>query len=323
MAERVLLTGATGFVGGHLARAFVEAGYVVRCGVRATSDTRALDDLPIERVSLDLVHPTAPLAEAVRGAEVVVHAAGITRARREGDYHAINAEGTRRLAATAAASAGVRRFVLISSLAARGPDASANDGRDRPASAYGRSKLEAEAYLRPYCDRMEGVVLRPAAVYGPRDRDFLPLIKMVRAGWVPVANGPLLFQPVYAEDLARAALAAARRPVGIGPFPVAEAGRYAWPEVVEGLGEALGRPVRLFRVPAAFVVSAGVVTERAARLIGADPLLDERRARDLAVNAWTCDVSGTEEALAWRAEVPLRDGLEQTVGWYRRAGWLV
>ena len=322
MAGRVLVTGASGFVGGHLARAFVEDGYTVRCGVRATSDTRTLDGLPVERVPLDLRHPENSLVGAVRDAEIVVHAAGITRARREGDYHAINAEGTRLLAA-AAAAAGVRRFVLISSLAARGPDASAGDGRDRPASAYGESKLAAEAYLRPFGDRMEIAVLRPAAVYGPRDRDFLPLIKLARAGWVSVPKEPTLLQPVYAEDVARAALAAAREPVGFGPFPVAEPGRYGWRDVAEGLGRALGRTVRILRLPPAVLVSAGVVAERAAGLWGLDPPFDERRARDLAVNSWTCDVSGTEEALAWRAEVSLYEGLERTVRWYRRAGWLV
>ena len=322
MAGRVLVTGATGFVGGHLARALVEAGYTVRCGVRATSDAGTLDGLGVERVALDLRRPGDYLTEAVRDVEFVVHAAGITRARREGDYRVINAEGTRRLAA-AAADAGVRRFVLISSLAARGPDASARDGRDHPTSAYGRSKLSAEEYLRGFGDRMEVVALRPAAVYGPRDRDFLPLIKLARTGWLVAPTNPLRLQPAYAGDVARAAVAAARSPLDFGPFPVAEPGRYGWPEVAEGLGRTLGRRVRLLRVPGAVLVAGGVLAERAAGLWGMDPPLDERRARDLAANSWTCDVAGTEEALAWRAEVSLYDGLERAVRWYRRAGWLV
>jgi nucleoside-diphosphate-sugar epimerase len=317
----VLLTGATGFVGSHVARAFIEAGYEVRCGVRATSDTRAIEGLAVERVALDLDRRIP--AEALKDAEVVVHAAGITRARREDDYHAVNAVATRRLAA-AAASAGVRRFVLISSLAARGPDASSHDGLDHPVSAYGRSKVAAEGYLRLFGDRMETVALRPAGIYGPRDTDFLPLIKVARAGWLVIPSDSLRLQPAYAEDVARAVLAAARvAPVGFGPFPVAEQGRYAWREVADGLGRALERPVRTLRLPAGLLVFAGRVAERTARFSGVVPFLDERRARDLAVNAWTCDVSGTEEALGWRAEVPLFDGLRRTVRWYRRAGWLV
>ncbi len=322
MAGRVLLTGATGFIGGHVARAFVEAGYRLRCSARATSDTRTLDGLPVELVRLDLGHAAERLDEAVEGAEIVVHAAGITRARRESDYHAVNAEAAWRLAA-AAAAAGVRRFVFISSLAARGPDAYSREGLDHPASAYGRSKAAAEDYLRRFDDGMEVVALRPAGVYGPRDTDFLPLIKLASAGWLLIPDASLLLQPAYAEDVARAVLAAARSSAGFGPYPVAEPARYAWQDVAEGLGLALGRPVRTLRLPAAVLLLAGRVAQQAGRLPGVVPVLDERRARDLAVNAWSCDVSGTEEALGWRAEVPLLEGLERTVRWYRRAGWLV
>ena len=319
MPDRVLLTGATGFVGSHIAGAFVEAGYEVLCGVRASSDMRWISDLPIERVSLDLKGGAEGLPRAVENADLVVHAAGITRARRVEDYYAVNAEGTRRLTA-AALGAGVRRFVLISSLAARGPDDPTKD--DHPESAYGRSKLEAEAYLRSLGGRMEAVVLRPAAVYGPRDTDLLPLFKMANRGWLPLPSGANLLQPVYATDVARAALAAVREPLGFGPFPVAENRLYTWKEVIAGLEKALGRTVRTVRLPAAAFTLAGRAAGWAARPFSAVPVFDERRGRDLAVHTWTCDISATEKALGWRAEVALPEGLERTARWYGQAGWL-
>jgi nucleoside-diphosphate-sugar epimerase len=319
MPERVLLTGATGFVGSHIAGAFVEAGYEVLCGVRASSDMRWISDLPIERVSLDLKGGAEGLPRAVENADLVVHTAGITRARRVEDYHSVNAEGTRRLA-VAAFEAGVRRFVLISSLAARGPDDPTKD--DHPESAYGRSKLEAEAYLRSLGGRMEAVVLRPAAVYGPRDTDLLPLFKMANRGWLPVPSGANLLQPVYATDVARAALAAVREPLGFGPFPVAENRLYTWKEVIAGLEKALGRTVRAVRLPTAAFTLAGRAAEWAARPFSAVPVFDERRGRDLAVHTWTCDISATEKALGWRAEVALSEGLERSARWYGQAGWL-
>lgn len=321
MPDRVLLTGATGFVGSHVARALAEAGHEVRCGVRPTSDTRPIDDLPAERVPIDLESPRA-LAEAVSDARVVVHAAGLTRASRPSDYYSVNAEGTRRLA-MAAAAAGVRRFVFISSLAARGPDdPSTGAGGDHPVSDYGRSKLAAEAYLRDLDGPMEVVALRPAAVYGPRDTEFLPLFRMARAGWVAVPGGAPLLQPVYAGDLARAVLAASREGVGFGPFPVADGERYAWKDVVLALENALGRPVRAVRLPGAAFLLAGELAGRAARVLGSDAPLDGRRARDLAVHTWTCDVSAARGDLGWRAEVPLFEGLERTARWYLEAGWL-
>jgi nucleoside-diphosphate-sugar epimerase len=169
---------------------------------------------------------------------------------------------------------------------------------------------------------MEAVVLRPAAVYGPRDTDLLPLFRMARAGWLPVPRGAAPLQPIYAEDAARAALAAAREPVGFGPFPVAENRRYAWPDVAAGLEKSLGRTVRAVGLPAGAFVLAGRAAEWATKPLSAVPIFDERRARDLALNAWTCDVSGTGEALGWRAEVSLFEGLERTARWYGQVGWL-
>ena len=322
MPDRVLVTGATGFVGSHVAQAFVEAGHEVRCGLRATSDPRWISDLPVERVPLDLTGPE-DLSQAVEDVGVVVHAAGLVKARRTSDYSLVNTEGTRKLAA-AAKEAGVRRFVLISSLAARGPDnTAARDDRDHPTSAYGRSKLKAEEVLRPFGEQMEVITLRPAGIYGPRDAEILPLFKMAREGWLILPSGPQVLQPVYVADMARAALVAAgKTAVGFGPHPVAEASRYTWQNAAKGLEDVFGRTVRVVYLPAAAFKLAGRAAEKASRLFDTIPVFDERQAWDLAVHTWTCDPSSTEQALGWRAEVPLYRGLELTAHWYRRVGWI-
>lgn len=288
--------------------------------MRHTSDTRHLSSLGAELVSLDLGRP-AGFSAALQGIDVVVHAAGVTRARRPEDFFRFNARATGFLAA-AAWEAGVRRFVLISSLAARGPD-----GSNRPTSFYGRSKLEAERLLRNRGGGMPAAVLRPAAIYGPRDTDLLPLFQMAHTGWLVLPAGKGALQPVYAADVARALLAAADagREPGFGPHPVAEDGRYSWEEVAAEMGRALGRPVRTIRLPAAAFLAAGMASEavaRLSRLSNAAPLFDRRRAEDLAVRSWTCDPSSAAGALGRRAEVPLSEGLRRTALWYRREDWI-
>jgi nucleoside-diphosphate-sugar epimerase len=321
--SRTLVTGATGFVGSHVAEAYREAGHEVRCTVRASSDLRWIRDLDVQRVEADLRDP-GRLREALEGVDRVVHVAGVTAASRPSLYREVNVEGTRRLA-EAAAAAGVGRFVFVSSLAARGPD-----GARGPVSAYGRSKREAEEALAragrgPAGDprELETVVLRPAGVYGPRDTDLLTLFRAADAGWLPTPTGASPLQPVYARDVAEAALLAGEGEApGFGPWPLAEERRYRWKEVAAGMAEALDRPVRTVPVPGWLLVAAGAVVERVSGALGRTPELDRRRAKDLATHAWTCDPRVSEEALGWRPAVPLAAGLRRTARWYREAGWL-
>lgn len=328
VAGVTLVTGATGFVGSHAAEALVEAGHDVRCTVRASSDLRWIRDLDVERVELDLADP-ARLPGALEDVRTVVHAAGVTRAAHPGVFRRVNVEGTLTLA-RAARDAEVERFVFVSSLAARGPD-----GADGPVSAYGRSKHAAEAGLRaPPRRRTRGaggarrggdlsvVVLRPGGVYGPRDTDLLPLFRMASRGWLAAPTGGSLLQPLYVGDAARAILRAAEGDAPFGPWPLAEAGRYGWDEVVDGLAAALGRRVRRVPVPGGLFVAAGAVAEAAARVRDRPPDFDRRRARDLARHAWSCDPRPSEEALGWRPRIPLPVGLGRTAAWYREAGWL-
>lgn len=316
MSRVALLTGATGFVGSHTASAFVEAGWRVRCTVRAASDPRWLEGLDVDLREAEL-DDDRRLEDALRGAEVAVHAAGVTRAADPDLFRIVNVEGTRRVAA-AAARAGCRRLVFVSSLAARGPD-----GASGPESAYGRSKREAEEVLAGRAVPLEVVVLRPAGVYGPRDPDMAPLFRWATRGWLPVpAAGPEI-QPVYVTDAAAAALRAAEADApGFGPHPVAEPGRYGWDGVRRALEAATGRRVRALRVPGLLYELAGLAGEVAGRMAARPPAFDRRRARDLARHEWTCEVAGTERALGWRAEVALPEGLRRTLTWYRARGWV-
>lgn len=326
-APAVLLTGATGFLGSHVAEALVAEGWIVRCTVRETSNLRWIESLPVERITVDL-RSASDLARAVEGADVVIHAAGITRARSDAEYTRVNAEGTQSLA-VAAAGAGVSRFVLVSSLAARGPDRTADRDRagDRPKSVYGESKLAGERRLFQVLSgsgaAMDGVILRPGGIYGPRDEDSLSLFRVARTGVLPVPSGKGRLQPVYVKDVAEAVVRAATRPrIDLEPIPIVGTEIVTWAAMGEALAEAIGKPVRLVRVPTPIWQLGGAVTETAARLFNVPPQFDRRTADDLARFDWTADPRRAEKTLGWVAKTRLREAMVRTGRWYREQGWL-
>jgi nucleoside-diphosphate-sugar epimerase len=318
--RRVLVTGASGFVGSFIAEAFVRRGDEVRAAVRPSSSLAWLAGLPLERVTLRLDRPDE-LAAALQGVELVVHAAGLTRARREADYFAVNVEGTRALM-QAAVQSGVRRVVLVSSLAARGPDERPGSGEDHPTSAYGQSKLEAERVAFGYGSALEVVILRLAGVYGPRDRDFLALFQLARRGLLILPRAAGVLQLLYAPDAADAAVLAAEAPVSERPLAIAEAQRYDRDSFARLLGEAVGRQPRLLRLPVPLFEVTGSVVQGVSALIDRPSPFDRRRAEDVARYRYTCDVAEAEHALGWQAATPLAEGLARTARWYREQGWL-
>ena len=312
---RVLVTGATGFVGSHVAEALVAAGHEVTVAVRATSDRRWLEDLPVRQCALDYGTP-ARLTDTLVGVDAIAHVAGITRAASDADFVQVNVEGTRALL-SAAVTARIERVVLISSLAARGPD------RPEPQlSPYGHSKREAERVAAEFTHHLDVVALRVAGVYGPRDTDLLPLFRMARRGILLLPPRSRRVQPVFATDVAELVVRCFSRSIGFGPWPVAEPRSYAWNELAGYLGAALGRRVRGLHAPAALFLAAAGVSEAVARVQRRTAAFDRRRALDVAHHSYTCDVAATERASGWRAQVGLADGLARTARWYRDRGWL-
>jgi nucleoside-diphosphate-sugar epimerase len=321
---RTFLTGATGFVGGHLVDRLLAAGHEVRALVRDPARAGTLAARGVTLVPGDL-HAVEALAAGAAEADVVFHVAALTGAVNEAEFLAANRAGTANVARAAATAPTRPRLVYVSSMAAGGPAQRgaprSAGGEDRPVTMYGRSKLAGEAEVRaagaPY------VILRPPTVYGPRDRDnLLTVFKAARTGFAPVfGDGSMELSAIYVEDLAAACLAALAAPAG-GTYYVNHPEVVTSAELVRTIGRTMGREVRLVGIPEPVARGVLTVTGGIAALLNRKTILRADKANEFFQEAWTGDPAPFSAATGWRAEVDLATGLARTYAFYREAGWL-
>ncbi len=326
----VFVTGATGFVGHHVADALRGAGHTVRCLVRDPSRARLLAEAGDELVAGD-VGDAAALARGVAGAAAVVHVAGLIAARSAREMFAVNVAGTARLAtACARAELPPARFVLVSSLAAGGPSgphraAVREDDAPRPVSVYGLSKLRGEEAARRALGSATALtVLRPPAVYGPHDRGILELFRAAAAGVrLRIGTRPRRVSIVHGADLADAVVRALDGPAAAGrTYYVANPEAHAMDALLARIGAAVGRRGVALPLPECAVRAAGVVAEEVARLRGRVPTFSRDKAREFLAPGWVCDPARAALELDWTPRWDLDEGLAATAAWYRAAGWL-
>ncbi len=324
----VLVTGGTGFVGSHLVEFLLKKGFSVTCLVRNPDRLRWLAGLNVRLVKGDCAVPES-LASAVRDNSIIFHVAGLTKALRSRDYYEANHLGTKNLlAACSHHNPGGRKFILVSSLAAAGPSPDGRPVTDRdparPVSDYGKSKLLAEEETLRCKDRFPVVILRPSAVYGPRDTDMYELFHWaVKGVTMEIAGGERFINPCYVEDLAEALILAAEQQVPSGSvYFIAENKSYSWSEFRHALLSTGGVHARNVKVPywAAYLI--GLASEAGGFLRGKALITNRQKVREAAQKYWICDTQKSERDLGFTPKFTLERGLEATWKWYREKGWL-
>jgi nucleoside-diphosphate-sugar epimerase len=320
----VLVTGASGFTGSHLARMLVESGYRVRALVRGG---RQLDVPGVEPFEGDLADE-ASLRRAVSGVERVFHVAAVYREAKLPDsyYREINVEGTRRLARAAVDEGGIP-FVYCSTCGVHGEVEPPADETApyNPGDIYQETKVEAEkAVLELHRERgLPAVILRPVGIYGPGDRRFLKLFRGVARGKFPlIGSGKTLYHLTYVEDVARGFLKAAETPDIAGEAFILAGSRFTSVEELLALiaAQAGVAPPR-FHWPAKPIYLAAALCEDLLRPLGIEPPLYRRRL-DFFLKDRAFQIDKARRLLGWEPQVDLEEGIASTLDWYRKVGWI-
>ncbi|MDR0729063.1 MAG: NAD(P)-dependent oxidoreductase [Prevotellaceae bacterium] len=336
-AARVLITGASGFVGGHLVEAALANGYETYAGVRASSSREYLQDSRIHFIDLPL-SDAGRLTESLRqfraahGAfDYVIHAAGIISATDRSQFERINFGFTKHLAdALIAAGMTPKKFIYISSLSSFGPGDGVSqrpirhDDTPRPNTAYGQSKLKAEEYLFSL-PAFPFIIMRPTGIYGPRDKGYLTYIKMVDNGFVPLlGRRPQYITFIHVRDLAKAVFAACVSPLSRRAYFIADNEVYTTKEYAAIIKKHLGKK-RLVSVsfPLWFVKTAFYTVDRLYGWFGRTPAsINADKYNILSARSWICDTSPLRADLHFTPDYRLDEATKEVIDMYKKDGWL-
>lgn len=328
---KVLVTGASGLLGSHVAEQLSSRGDRVRALVRRSSKRSHLQSLPNVELFEGSVEQVDRVAEAVDGVDAIVHCAGLVKARSNDEFFSVNVGGTSNLvqaARTGSRSSSFKRFVHVSSLEACGPSPDGSPvpaDQEAPVTAYGRSKLSAEKVVLSAKTEIPVTLLRPGAIYGPRDGEILQAFKAIERGLLPLIDeGRAMGMWIYATDCASACIRAIDADVASGStyFVDDGCGPLSQRQMLADAERALGRRAfvrQSLPVPLLMAVARGL--EVAGRLANRPVMLTREKANML-LQHWVCSSENTRKDLGWEPKVPWSEGVELAVRWYRAHGWL-
>ena len=321
----VAITGGTGFVGSHLVDTLCAAGVEPRVLIRSPASPRWIADQPVRWVEGSLEQSDA-LARLVDDAGTVIHLAGVVTADFGAAFDRGNGEGTARLVEAVRAGAPRARLVYVSSLAAvgpaPGPDGVGPEADPAPVSDYGRSKLAGERVVRALGDDVWWGIVRPPAIYGPRDTDMFELFKMARGGIAFIPSGDRWLTVAHVSDVVRCVLAAAVAVEGGQTYHVGEPTPHRLDRLIRQLAETMDRRVRIVRVPPVTVSAVARVAGSLRRTGLWNTALTRDKAREALQPYWTARTADSLARLGVGEPTTLATGAASTWAWYRACGWL-
>jgi nucleoside-diphosphate-sugar epimerase len=338
---RVLITGATGFIGSQLTQRLVARGDEVTCLIRRTSNIEAIEPLGV-RLALGDVRDAEAVRSAADRAETVYHLAGLTTAFRSSDLMQVNAAAFRNVVAACAERPAPPTLVFVSSLAAAGPSRAerprTEDDPPAPVSHYGRTKRAAELIAQEFASRVPITIVRPPIVFGEGDLLMRPVFRPIFRYGIHMAIGVAnrRYSLIHVSDLVDALILCGQRGARLVPayngsggstkgyYFVADDEQPTFAELGLLIGASLGRArVRICRTPGPVVLwSAAAASEIVARLRRQPSIFNFDKVREARAGSWTCSSATIRSELGFAPCAPLIDRLRQTADWYRQHNWL-
>ncbi len=324
---KALVTGATGFIGSHLTEALLKKGFHVRCLVRRPEELRWLKNLPIEVVKGDITQKDS-LMDAVKGVDQIYHLAGVTKALKEKTYFEVNAIGTKNLVrAVLEKNPFIQKLIYLSSLAASGPSRNGCKKESdpcEPISPYGQSKWMGEEFALTHSHKLPILILRPSAVYGPRDRDIYTFFKCLSKRINPCLTGPVQHISLcYVEDLVRAIFMASEAQTKSGEiFFLSDGHSYRMEEIGNIFAQVMGVRALRLRIPERMIFGIAFFSEYLSKLSKKPSLLNRGKAIEMVQRNWTCDITKAKTMLGFHPQFSLFQGAQLTFNWYKKEKWL-
>jgi nucleoside-diphosphate-sugar epimerase len=323
----IAITGATGFVGSHLAEYFVNQGHAVTCLVRKTSKLNYLEKLDVSKIVGDMTFPET-LSTFIKNQDIIIHSAGLTKARNENEYVEANAKSTENLLKTLKTyHQSIKRFILISSQAAVGPSQNREQLNEtatlNPITAYGRSKAKAEKIALEFAQKLPITIIRPPAVYGPRDVDIFTYFKLIKKGMKPIIGYENTVSMVYVKNLVYSIGLAMNQSAAVGQtYNITDDGMYTWGELADMIAYALNKNPIKIKIPSWTVVLIASFNAIYSTIFKKAVLLNRDKLLEMKQPYWLISNEKAKNEINYNPKYSTKDAIKETALWYEENSWL-
>jgi dihydroflavonol-4-reductase len=325
---KALVTGGTGFIGSHLVDKLLEKGYEVKCLTRKSSNLRWLKNLNVEIICGSFFDESS-LKKAVEDVDYVFHIAGAVMSKTKQGFYISNQLSTKNLVeACIKYNKNLKRFIYLSSGTACGPNHSGRPNVEtddcNPITTYGKSKIAAEKELLQRSQDLPITIIRPSAIYGPRDEAIYQYFLAVSKGLVSLIGfSDKYVSLIHSHDLVNGIVLAAESDKSVGEiYNISSEKHYSWKEIGAVCQKVIGRKTFTLRLPHFIVYASGAVSQLLGYLSPKGAVFNIEKAKDFTQKYWMFSPEKAVKDLGYKQEKSLEDGIRETIEWYKKNGWM-